>query len=216
MRTVFALVLAPLAASTILAAAEAPDYFRVSVLSTQGDLRAYAGGKAFGHGFEIGHTLPLPGSDVIGMAVFAGFMKVNGDASSRFGGLKQSLQAWRFGADFRFATPLPALTPYVGFNVNFFDGKRLNAGSVNTYDGTYALDPGPYAEGKAKLGFRLGLEYRFNERWGASVDYNHSEWYNDFAKGDHIPMSGERPITGLNPINPSWLAFSVQYRFNGL
>ncbi len=216
MRNGIALGLAGLAVCALPVRAEQPDYLRLSALSTQGDLRAYAGGKAFGHGFEVGHGLNVPGSEVIGLGVFAGFLKVTGDASAPMGGLRQSLEAWRVGGDVRFATPLEGLTPYAGINLNYFSGKRLNSGSILTYDGRYAITPGPYGERGAKFGFRIGLEYRFNRAWGASVDFNHSEWYDDYAKGDHEPMTGDRGVKGLNPINPSWLAFSVQYRFKAL
>lgn len=214
MKNGFVMVFAGLAASTLLVGAEQPTYVRLGALSSQGDLRAYAGGKAMGYGLEIGHNLGVPGAEIIGLDVFAGFMKINGDPSGTFGGLKQNLQAWRLGTDIRFSTPLEGLTPYAGINMNYFQGKRLNGGSVKTYDGTFSIDAGNYGERKGKFGYRIGLEYRINRSWGVSLDFSQSEWFDDYAQGDHEPMTGERAVKGLNPINPSWLSFSVQYRFD--
>jgi len=73
---------------------------------------------------------------------------------------------------------------------------------------------GGMMDSKPKFGLRLGVEYQFNSTWGVTLDYNASEWR---SQADGEDASGSTyPIKGWNPINPSWVALSIQYRFTSL
>jgi hypothetical protein len=116
----------------------------------------------------------------------------------------------------RFRTPIKNLTGYAGASANFYDGIRNTSARVPNYDqpnNPFTLEPGSYPEGKAKLGLRIGLEYRVTEEWGISLDGNLSSWLN---RGGLNPLvSGLiKPVSGVNPVRPAWISVSAQYRFN--
>jgi len=198
MKTLAALTLA---ASAAMAAepAETPFYFRASHLVLQEDWADYNGGQTRGHGFEIGYTRPTSEENIITWGLFAGFVKSVGDYRSDLD-TSFSVDAFRVGADVVFKTPLDPLRAYAGVNLQHWDGKQDLASSV--------LGPKkPFGDSKAKFGLRIGLEYRITEHWGVSVDYNASEWVSNQNNSTY-------PVSGYNPVNPSWVALSVQYRFN--
>jgi hypothetical protein len=149
-------------------------------------------------------------------------------------GMKQNLFVWRLGFDMRFRTPIKGFTPYGGFNVNWYDGFRTVRGTVENYEdwrtpgnpyvtvpsdavALYQLPAGNYPEGQAKLGIRFGAEYRINKNWGVSIDQSVSHWMsrsNATNNSFQTSLTGNRYYKGVNPVAPTWVSFSVQYRWS--
>lgn len=179
--------------------AERPFYGRVGGMLSQGDLRDYLGGKAYGYGYEVGYDWTNP-EDLIGLSLYGGYVRWNGDPND-FLDTVQNLRGWRAGIDLRFNTPLKDVTPYAGIGMTFFNGDRTKASSV------LGLPAGYYGDSKAKFGIRVGFEYRLNEAWGLAFDYNAYEWRSN------IDASAYK-IKGYNPVHPSWVGMSIQYKFN--
>ncbi len=181
--------------------AERPFYGRVSGLMSQGDLRDFLGGKAFGYGYEVGYDWTNP-EELIGISLYGGYLRWNGDENTYLDTV-QSMRAWRAGIDLRFNTPMKNLTPYAGVGMAFFDGQRLKDSSV-------LGNKGPYPDTKAKFGIRVGVEYQLTPAWGLTFDYNAYEWRSDINNGLDYPYK----LKGYNPVHPSWVGMSVQYKFN--
>lgn len=222
-----AMMLILLAACAMLRAEEAPAgakdydpfYARIGLMSTQGNLRAFGGGRVLSPIYELGYAPAVPEGNV-GLGAYASYFKLDGKAIAAYDGLQQDLYGYRFGFDARYATSVPGLTPFVGISWNFYDGERRTAGAFHdSLNGTtYPLAAGAYPEGKGKLGARLGLEYRISPQWGVVLDYSFSEWYSqkyNWTDGTMAP-SGPDYANGLNPVRPSWITLSAQYRFNGV
>ena len=201
------------AAAMGLSAEEAarPFYGRATALVSQGDLRDYLGGKAFGYGYEIGYDWTKPES-MIGIGIYGGYLRWNGDEATNID-TTQEMRAWRAGIDLHFNTPVKGLRPYAGVGLAYFDGKRLKDSTVlGAATNQRVLAAGPYPDTKAKFGLRLGVEYQITSAWGVAVDYNAYEWRSVAATGDNAPYPYK--IKGYNPVHPSWVGVSVQYRFD--
>jgi len=192
-------------------------YARAGLLSTQGNLRAFGGGRVLTPVFELGYSAPIEDLG-IGYGVYGSYFALRGKEMPNYDGMKQDLYGYRLGVDLRYETGIPSLTPYVGLSWNFYDGQRKNRGVFHdTSNGTnYSLPAGPYTESRGKIGARLGLEYRINAKWGVVVDYNFSEWMSQRRnlRTREMGQSGPNYADGVNPVRPSWVALSVQYRFS--
>ena len=140
-------------------------------------------------------------------------------------GMKQSLYCWRMGFDMRFRTPIEGFTPFGGFNVNWFDGFRTMHGTVQAVEeyrpgqanSKLQIPSGQYPEGQAKMGIRFGAEYRITKNWGVSIDQSVSYWMsrsNNGTAGQSWSLTGNRYYKGINPVAPTWVSFSVQYRWS--
>ncbi len=218
MNRVGALFLSGLAALALQgqSTADHPVYVRLSAVMPMGDLKAYLGDKTLVHAFEVGHDFKGP-DDWAGLGLYATYLVANGSPITKYQGLKQSLYGWRVGGDVRFKTPVAGLTPFLGVSITAYDGKIDKGGVVPNYDTPsqpFQVPAGPYPEGKGKFGGRLGVEYRINKEWGLALDYSFSEWRSDFRLGTYTPITGHRVVNGLNPVNPSWIALSAQYRWS--
>lgn len=183
--------------------AERPFYLRAGGMMSQGDLRDFLGGKAFGYGYEIGYDWTNP-EDLIGISLYGGYLRWNGDENTYLG-TTQTMRAWRGGIDLRFNTPMKNLTPYAGVGMAFFDGQRLTATVINGEP----IPAGTYPDTKAKFGLRVGVEYQITPAWGLTFDYNAYEWRSDINQN-----VSPYKIKGYNPVHPSWVGMSVQYKFN--
>lgn len=176
-----------------------PLYFGATYVLNEGDLRKYAGGKAMSYAFEAGYEL-IPSDEGIGANVYARYMRTFGDRryGSDFpaGGVKFSLDTWSGGLDLTFATPIRGLVPYAGVNLNFFNGGKSDAFQSPRYF---------FEDSKAKVGARIGIQYRFNASWSANADYNFAEWRS---------ARTEARIPGVNPMNPTWVGLTVRYNFS--
>lgn len=219
MKKLAALILAGCALPAVQAqsAAEKPAYVRLTAVRPMGDLYAYLGQKPLATAFEFGYDFSGP-DDLAGLGVYVTRLQASGQAMDKYQGLTQTLNAWRLGGDVRFKTPVQGLTPYLGLSLSFYEGKRTTGGVVPNFDTPatpWIVAPGDYPEkNKAKFGGRLGVEYRFNAAWGMSVDYNFSEWKSEYRLGTFTPITGHRHTDGINPINPSWIGVSAQYRWS--
>ena len=197
------------------AVAERPAYARVSAVLPSGDLKAYLGDKPLAYSFEVGYDIQGP-DEHAALGLYSSYLIANGKAIGKYGGLRQSLYGWRVGADVRFKTPIQGLTPFLGLSMTAYNGVRDEGGLVPNYDvpsKPFQVGTGRYPERKGKFGARVGLEYRLNEAWGVVLDYSFSEWVSDFQLNSYMPMTGTRVVDGVNPVHPSWVALSVQYRF---
>lgn len=181
--------------------AEKPFYGRVSALFSQGDLRQFLGGQSLGYGFEAGYDWTKP-EDLIGLSLYGGYVRWNGDYHTDLD-VTQQMTAWKAGIDLRFNTPVKGLQPYAGLGLAFFNGTRVSDSSV-------LGDAGPYPDTNAKFGIRLGVEYKITPAWAVAVDYNAFEWRSDINN----ELGAAYQVPGYNPVNPSWLGVSVQYRFD--
>jgi len=207
--------------------AENRTYFRVGGAYSQNDLKAYLGDRAFNPIYEIGYDFNGP-TETTGLGIYFSYLAAHGNHIERYKdpgdkdskGLKQALFGWRFGIDMRFRTPIKGLTPFGGFNVNWYDGIRTDGGAVPSADDYrlhFKIPAGKWPEGQAKLGVRWGVEYRITEQWGVSIDNSISHWLSKSnATGDpgQASMTGNRHYKGVNPVAPTWLSLSVQYRWN--
>ena len=208
-------LLAPLGAQSV---AENRAYFRLGGAYSQNDLKAYLGDRAFNPIYEIGYDFHGP-TAATGLALYASYLAAHGDPIEKHRGLKQALFGWRAGLDMRFRTPIKGFTPFAGFNVNWYDGLRTEYGEVQdnqAINTRYRLYPGGWGEGKAKMGFRFGAEYRITENWGVSIDNSVSYWMSKSNSGTpaQASLTGARYYKGINPVAPTWLNIAVQYRWN--
>ncbi len=195
-----------------------PFYIKGTSVITQGDLRAYAGGKSTGYAIECGYDFHR-GQDLIGYSIFAAYQRVNGDVNHNLVPVdtqghraaletKFGVDTWRCGVDLRFTTPVKGLTPFAGLNANFHKGFWSNNSPVLGPSGTLP-------DHKAKFGARIGVEYLFLKDWAATVEYDATEWRSGAHEYvDPVTQTTVRRGKGYNPVNPSWLGVSVSYRFN--
>jgi hypothetical protein len=110
-------------------------------------------------------------------------------------GFETSLQSLQLSADLFFYSPKKDLNFFLGLSANNYfaryspkvneEGEPLNTGV--SFDGT-------------KLGIRLGLDYRYNEKWSFDATFNLTEY-------------GVTYRAKVGGINPAWLQLSARYRF---
>lgn len=196
--------------------AERPAYARFSLVHPMDNFRAYLGAKTPVFALELGYDFAGP-DDWVGIGAHLTYLSASGKAIERYGGLTQSFKGFRLGGDLRFKTSVPGLTPFLGLHVSSYRGTRDTAGTLPNYDAPttpYQVAAGSYPETELKFGARAGIEYRFNSAWGICIDYSFSEWRSDYRLDSYTPASGPRTMDGVNPLNPSWIAASVQYRFS--
>jgi len=195
---------------------ERPYYVGFTVGASQADLRAYMGGRSFGHAFELGYDWTKP-DDFVGIRAYANHLRWLGDHSERLD-VTQSLVAWRGGVEFSFTSPVKNLRPYTGLSITYWDGKRLTPSTVlGDYKGTaYPLPAGSYPDAEAKFGFRFGVDYSVFNYLTVSLDYNFSEWRSaQRNRGAETSLVNyAQKINGYNPVHPSWLGVSVKYKFD--
>ena len=203
----------PLSAQAI---AEKRAYARLGAAWSQNDLAAFLGDRAFNPIYEVG--LDIPGyNEIIGLGVYCSYLAAHGDPIDKYEGLKQAIWGWRGGADIRFRTPIKGLTPFAGFNLNWWDGQRIVGGRVqntSNFEEWFDLPKGTYPDGKVKYGMRVGVEYRINESWGVSIDGSMSAWRSRNNSSINPSPTGQRHYKGVNPVSPSWINFAVQYRWD--
>jgi len=207
-------LLMPLSAQSV---AEKRAYARMGFAWSQNDLDAYLGGRTFNPVYEVG--LDIPGyNETTGFAIYASYITAHGDPIEKYGGLQQALYGWRGGADIRFRTPIKGFTPFAGFNLNWWDGIRFQGGRIPDVDNInreIEIPAGTYTDGRVKYGMRVGAEYRINERWGVSIDGSLSAWISSNNSARNPSITGNtRHYKGVNPVNPSWINFAVQYRWD--
>jgi hypothetical protein len=191
-------------------------YVRIGAANSQANLRAYLGGRAFNPIYEMGYDFSGL-TEYTGLNLYLSYLAAHGDPIEKYGGLKQALFGWRAGIDMRFKTPCGNLNVYAGMNLNWWDGIRVTPGSIPNYDNPrspFPIRAGEWPEGQAKFGMRLGVEYRFNEKWGVSLDGNTGAWLSMSTINGVQPISGQRNVRGVNPVAPTWIALSAQYRYN--
>lgn len=196
---------------------ERPYYIGFTVGSSQDDLRAYMGGRSFGHAFEVGYDWTKP-EDFVGIRAYGNHLRWIGDHSERLD-VTQSLVAWRAGVEFSFTSPVKNLRPYAGITITYWDGKRLTDSEVlGGYKTSppYILLAGSYPDSKAKFGFRFGVDYSVLDYLTVSLDYNFSEW-RSAQRGmpaETSLVNYAYKIPGYNPVHPSWVGISVKYKFD--
>jgi len=208
-------MLVPLSALKAQSVAEKRAYVRLGAAMPQNDLKAFLGDRAYSPIYEVGYDFNGP-NETTGIGVYVSYLTAHGDNIEHYGGLRQRIFGWRIGSDLRFRTPIKGFTPFVGFSVNWYDGQRAEGGRVQDLDNlenVWILEPGNWPEGKAKLGVRVGAEYRITENWGISIDGSLSNWYSRNPTVQSHP-TGPRHYKGINPVAPSWINFAVQYRWN--
>lgn len=216
MRHLGCTLLAACALTGLQAQSEPPAYVRLTAVAPMGDLRAYLGDRPLATALELGWDFHRPDA-VTGIGVHATVLQAKGRDIPRYGGLTQDLKAFRLGADMRMRTPVAGLLARIGLGMAFYNGTRATTGTVPNLDDPtkpWIMPPGTYKEKKGKFGGRVGAEYQINDRWGLALDYNFSEWTSDSRIADYTPVSGNRHVDGVNPVNPSWVGLSVQYRFH--
>ena len=210
-------LLGPLSVLSAQSVAEKRAYVRLGAAWSQNDLKAYLGDRAFSPIYEVGYDFNGP-TETTGIGLYVSYLTAHGDNIERYGGLRQRLFGWRVGSDLRFRTPIKGFTPFVGFSVNWYDGQRAEGGTVpdiDNFQNVWVLGPGNWPEGKAKLGMRVGAEYRITESWGISIDASVSNWYSKTTSSPtHPSITGPRHYKGINPVAPSWINFAVQYRWS--
>jgi len=212
--------------------AENRMYFRLGGAYHLNDMKAYLGDRAFSPIYEIGYDFKGP-TEATGFGLYVSYVTGHGDPIKQYRdwttnaldervylneGMKQTLFGWRIGGDMRYRTPLGGLTLFAGFSANWWDGQRLESGKVQSFENRnvyYTIPRGLWPEGQAKIGARLGAEYRITQRWGVSWDASIASWLsrNDGYAGQET-LTRNKPYKGINPVNPSWMNFAVQYRWN--
>jgi len=139
--------------------------------------------------------------DVINARVFVGTLRSVGKDRPDLG-TAFNLQGWRSGVDLTFNTPITPLKAYAGVNFNWWTGDSKNP--TNLPVGGTGKPVVSFTDGAAKLGWRLGAEYRVTKAFAVSADFNVSEWRHD-------NKVNTRPIKGLNPVNPTWAGITLRY-----
>jgi len=212
--------------------AENRMYFRLGGAYHLNDMKAYLGDRAFSPIYEIGYDLK-GWTEATGFDLYVSYVTGHGDPIKQYrdwtpgptdeyvylnDGLKQTLFGWRIGGDMRYRTPLSGLTLFAGFSANWWDGARQESGKVQNADNLlqyYTIAKGQWPEGQAKIGARLGAEYRITKSWGVSWDASVASWLSrNNAYAGQETLTGSRAYKGINPVNPSWMNFAVQYRWN--
>ncbi len=168
-------LLALLACGALRAGEEPSFYLKGSLISAQGDLLSATKKGTSGYGGELGWVLPASDSN-LSFTAHAGYLVIRGKEDA---GL--DAKAGSFGLDLGYSLPV---------NLTLKTGPVLH-----TWDVSDPKDPAGGAQGERswKLGWRVGVDYRFHPRWVANVTYAFSEW---------------RP-----GVNPSYLSFGAGYRF---
>jgi hypothetical protein len=240
------LLLGALAASSLTprlgaqSVAENRMYFRLGGAYHLSNLKAYMGDRAYSPIYEIGYDFKGP-TETTGYGLYVSYLTGHGDPITRYSdfwadrndypifddddnfqyrndGLKQVLYGWRLGLDLRYRTPISGLTLFAGFNANWWDGERLNAGRVQDQDDLdhwFPIPQGSWPEGKAKVGIRMGAEYRITKHWGISWDTSLSSWLQrDGESYGQDNLTGNKAYKGINPVQPSWMNFAIQYRWS--
>jgi hypothetical protein len=201
-------------------ARQSPFYVGLSAGFSQADLRAYMGGKSFGHAFELGYDWTKP-EDFVGIRLYGVHSRWLGDYSERLD-VVQKLISWGAGVEFSFQTPISGLRPYLGAGMMFWDGSReTDSVYLGTLRGQYVtgeiepLPAGPHPEGQGKLGIRMGLNYRIIKDLSVSLDYNFYGWRNDsFSADGDAGLVYPYSLKGYNRVMPSWVGLTVKYHFN--
>jgi len=211
--------------------AENRTYFRLGGAYHMNDMKFYLGNRTFSPIYEVGHDFKGP-TETTGFGVYVSYVTGHGDPIKEYAdwtpgpngehvylneGMKQALFGWRLGADLRYRTPISNLTLFMGFNANWWDGMRLESGKVQRIDNFneyYTIPKGPWPEGKAKVGWRIGAEYRITKNWGVCWDTSVSTWLQRNDTAGQGTLTGTRAYKGINPVHPSWMNFAVQYRWS--
>lgn len=198
------------------AVAERPAYARLSAVIPMDNFKSYLGAKAPAQALELGYDFSGP-DEWAGLGVHLTYLNAAGSSIEKYGGLQQSLRGWRLGGDVRLKTPVKDLTAFAGITVSKYRGRRDAAGVLPNYDAPaspFRVPAGDYPETQTKFGARAGVEYRINAAWGVALDYSFSEWRSDYQINSYTPGTGSRTMDGVNPLNPSWIALSAQYRWS--
>jgi len=223
--------------------AENRAYLRLGGAYHMNDMKAYLGDRTFSPVYEFGYDFKGP-TESTGFGLYVSYITGHGDPMSKYkyfveyddedeysgrpipnylnNGMKQMLFGWRLGGDLRYRTPLKGLTLFMGFSANWWDGQRREPGTVqdiDDYENFYVLEAGSksrWPEGKAKVGWRIGAEYRITKNWGVCWDTSVSSWMSrdDSLGQGQQTLTSDRAYKGINPVNPSWMNFSVQYRWS--
>jgi len=224
--------------------AENRAYLRLGGAYHMNDMKAFLGNRTFSPVYEFGYDFKGP-TETTGFGLYVSYITGHGNPMSRYrdiewyedgspvlddhddptytnNGMKQTLFGWRLGGDLRYRTPLRGLTLFMGFSANWWDGLRLEPGRVQhaenfNYSYYFTLPKGNWPEGKAKVGWRIGAEYRITDHWGVSWDTSVSSWLSRSGNTSQIgqdTLTGTRAYKGINPVNPSWMNFAVQYRWS--
>ena len=212
------LVLGAMALPATAQQSEKTMFLKTSVLyvseNYNNDQFVYNGGKTRGWGFEMGYDYAMPDAfsfitPWIGYGRFSGNSRPDLQAIQPAGipAPRFDLTAWRTGVDFKWNTPVKNLRGWMGINLNFFDGNQLTSGKI--YSSDTNLLPKPMNESRAKWGIRAGLDYQLTKDWSAHVQYDAGQWlsYNTSGAG------AKARLKAMNPMNPSWFAFSAGYHF---
>ena len=244
--TTCTLLLGALMASSLGAqsVAENRAYFRLGGAYNMNDMKAYLGDRTFSPIYEFGYDFKGP-TETTGFGLYVSYITGHGDPMSKYrdvardpftgevefddddnpiytnDGMRQFLFGWRLGGDLRYRTPISGLTLFMGFNFSWWDGRRVEPGSVRDLDYLWdyyylpAGGKGSWPDGKAKAGMRFGAEYRITKHWGITWDTSISSWMNrDASTAGQETLTGTRAYKGINPVNPSWMNFAVQYRWS--
>jgi hypothetical protein len=213
------------AASLGLAAQEGesrPFYVGFTTGFSQADLRYYQGGKVLGQSYELGYDATKP-DNFTGMRIYGRYSRWTGEHSESLD-VTQDLISYGAGFEFTFQTPVRNLRPYVGAMFTFWDGKRVTDSAYLGYmQARYQNVPeaqarerimlaGPNREGNGKLGIRFGVGYTAFDKIGISLDYNVSQWLNEYELSAN-PKISNYPVKGFNRVNPSWIGLTIKYHF---
>lgn len=225
--------------------AENRAYFRLGGAYHMNDLKAYLGDRTFSPIYELGYDFKGPTETTgfgLYVSYITGHgdpnenyrdlktyfsqgadtnyweLDDNGKPQYLNDGLKQTLFGWRVGVDLRYRTPIENLTIFMGFSANWWDGAIVQKGrvqDVDDFEHWYPINVGNWPEGKAKIGWRIGAEYRITKNWGVCWDTSVSSWMSRNGSGaGQETRTGTRAYKGINPVNPSWMNIAVQYRWN--
>jgi len=126
-------------------------------------------------------------------------------------GLKTSLTLIQLHQDLYLDTPNPKLRGLVGLSLNSY--AMSTSGSENTLDALDLDHHFPMHDVKGvKLGFRIGLDYRFSGSWSMELLLQQTELAGKNLSGD-IQAPDGTPLVRQGGINPAWIQLGVTYHF---
>lgn len=191
-KTIF-LAVAALVGSALQAQTSYQFQGKLSIASAQGDLLSLTG-KQQGHAFEGGIQIKLTQPE-LNLYVHGGHLVV-----------RRNDVAGMNNAD--------AKTTWVGLDLNYDVNERITiytGPTLNSWD-IVTKATGSYPDTNWHLGWRAGLGYQINAKWGVDACYSFSEWSRVQQKsvtGSNVGPVANQPWR----INPAWFTVGATYKF---
>jgi len=163
---------------------------------------------------EVGWAYTLPKDYGFDVTPYIGWGRMPGEKNtpnrtpdSIWGPNSYNVTHWRAGFDL-------SLQPFESVPLTVVFGPSLHTWQVERVGVTG--DPGLTDFG-VKMGWRVGLAYRFSRQWGVGFRFTQSEWR---AQRDLSGLTGfvndtKTPsfIPGLNPCRPAYMTLMATYAF---